>query len=136
MGLVFALIATGFTIGMLYMIFIAPYMLTKGIIMITYGSLDMSDKIKSAIPLYNLFIAEHVYSKEYGGSGTMFVMPIATTLASLAFIFRLVTMFVAPDNFYFAVIGLISFVIFAIFAYGSMCLFVANVISVEPPPRS
>lgn len=115
--MLFALMATGFTIGILYFLLVAPYLLAKGMFTLEYGECAGSDKIKCMIPFYNLFIAERLYSGRF---------PIICVSSLFAFIFmlvRIVIMFVAPANITLTIIVLILFVLFtAIFWISSSVL--------------
>lgn len=103
--MLYALMATGFTIGILYFLLVAPYLLAKGMFTLEYGECSGSDRIKCMVPFYNLYIAEKLYNGKF---------PIIATSSLLTFIFMLIRvaiMFVAPAQITLAVIILGLFIV-------------------------
>lgn len=73
----------GLLVGLAAMIFWTPYCMCKGIWILTYDTIETSEKIKCMIPVYNMFTAERTYT---GGIPTVFI----TTVASMVlFVIRL-----------------------------------------------
>lgn len=104
--MLFALMATGFTIGILYFLLVAPYLLAKGMFMLEYGECSGSDKFKCMVPFYNLYIAEKLYRDKF---------PIICVSALFTFVFmiiRIVIMFVAPAQITLTIVVLGLFMLF------------------------
>lgn len=103
--MLFALMATGFTIGILYFLLVAPYLLAKGMFTLEYGECAGSDKFKCMLPFYNLFIAEKLYNGKF---------PIIAVSSFLTFVFmivRIIIMFVAPAQITLTVVILGLFIL-------------------------
>lgn len=100
-----ALIATGFTIGILYFLLVAPYLLAKGMYLLEMGYIDASDKFRCMIPIYNLYLAEKLY---HGGFPKI---ALSGFLALVTFMVRIIIMFVAPANVVLAMVVLAIFVV-------------------------
>lgn len=100
-----ALASTGFTIGFLYFLLVAPYLLAKGMYLLEMGYIDRSDKLQCMIPIYNLYLAEKMY---HGGFPKI---AASSFIALVTFIIRLLIMFLAPANVFAALIVLAVFVV-------------------------
>lgn len=119
---IMALMLTGFTIGILYLLFAAPYLLAKGIFTLKYGYCDKSDKIKCAIPFYNLYVAETLYTQSFP------VMAITSLLTIMMALIRIVIMFVAPGSIMATIVVLILFIVMLIAFCITSSIFVARII--------
>lgn len=119
-----AFVATGFTFGLLAILFLCPYMLCKGVLLLNEDDFSGATKFKAMIPIFNLFYAE----KEYGRSVP--VMAITSTLCAVMFITNIVMMFAMPMSVTPRLVVLFIFMLSAIITYVFSCLLVANMISV------
>lgn len=77
----------GLLVGLCAMIFYTPFMLCKGVYYLAYEELTVKDKLKCAIPIYNMFTAETTYTGGLPFAG------ISTVLFLLFFAFRVVEAF-------------------------------------------
>lgn len=86
------ILTMGLLVGIFMMLFVTPYAMCKGIIEITYDDIDSSEKIKCMIPLYNMFVAEPIYT---GGKPKIF---ISTLVSIIIFIVRMVEVLLGINN--------------------------------------
>lgn len=74
----------GLLLGIFFMLFLTPYTLSKGIWIINYEDIIFQDKVRCAIPIYNMFQAQRMYT---GGVPWIF---ISTMVTIVIFVVRLV----------------------------------------------
>lgn len=86
------IVATGFLVGILAMLFYTPAKFMQGICKLSYGDLTAKEKVMSYIPFYNVIKAEHIYT------GRMSSIGIASVAVVIAFIARFGAIFYLTDN--------------------------------------
>lgn len=118
-----AFVSTGFTIGLLYVLLVAPYQLAKGILLMNEDEVAGSKRFKAMCPVINIFYAE----KEFGRSFP--IVGISSLLTVLTFITNCVLMFVAPMAVYLRMGVLMAFMVFAIVMYVSSCIMTSSLLS-------
>ena len=83
--MIYSLLATGFMLGMFFLIFYTPYLYCKGIFTMEYGTISLKDKITCMLPIINVCKAEHLYTGKVSKVG----------LSSIVFTFTVILRFVA-----------------------------------------
>ena len=107
------LLATSFMLGLFFMIFVTPCIFARGIFKIEYDVLAMSDKIVSAIPILNVIKAERLYTGKVSKTG------VAAVFLVVAFIVRLVTVFVFPSVYIVQLITIVLLILSTTLVYVS-----------------
>lgn len=118
-----AFIATGFTFGLIAVLFVAPYMLCKGVLMMNEDDFGMGNRIKSMIPIFNMFYAETQYGRSFP------ITALADMICFLMFIVNLILMFAMPLNVTLRFICLAIFGVVTIVAYVASCQLTATIVS-------
>lgn len=104
-------------VGILFILFYTPFVFTKGIIKMDYGVLRKSDYIKSAIPVYNISLAESIF---FGNKVSSLAITSSISIVSI------VARFVAIFYFYESEMAQIVTVIIMVVAI--IALYINNAI--------
>lgn len=105
------IIAAGFLIGILAMMFYTPAKYMQGIIKLSYGDITTGEKIRSFIPIYNLCKAERLYT------GRVSIAGISAITLILTLGLRIVTVFLLPSIRGVQIVTVILFLLSILFVY-------------------
>lgn len=118
-----AFVSTGFTFGILAILFLCPYMLCKGILLMNEEDFSGAVKFKAMLPLFNIYYAERQYGRSFP------VVGLFTSLTFMLFVINTVLMFTMQDNIPVRFICLMAFMFVLIVAYIFSCIFTLSIIS-------
>ena len=112
-------IAAGFIVGLIVMIFYTPIKYAQGALKIAYGGdLTKGEKVGCFIPVYNVIHAEH----QYTGKCSKVLLGYITVLLTLAA--RLLVIFFAYENLTAQKVSIVAVLV------GFVAFYVANVYAV------
>ncbi|MCI9050357.1 MAG: hypothetical protein HFI05_00295 [Lachnospiraceae bacterium] len=114
--MIYSLLATGFMLGMFFLIFYTPYLYCKGIFTMEYGTISLKDKITCMLPIINVCKAEHLYTGKVSKVG----------LSSIVFTFTVILRFVAI--YFFTENAILQIITTTIFLVAFLISYIMNVI--------
>lgn len=118
-----AFVSTGFTFGILAILFVCPYMLCKGILLMNEEDFSGGVRLKAMLPLFNICYAERQYGRSFP------VVGLFTILTTITFIINVVLMFTMQDNIMLRFVFLMLFMVVLVIGYILSCVFTASIIS-------
>jgi hypothetical protein len=104
-------ISISFLIGVIFILFGAPFQYAKGVMKLAYKEAYTSDKVKCMVPVYNMFFYERLYD---GGAP---LVGLADVLFIVLLGVRLLVVFLASDLLLWNIITTVLVVLSALFWY-------------------